>query len=268
METVVSCFPLFILESEIPTRYILLSNANSWRVAEISQILLLLLDSRCPLLHLPPSLSAHLNISTSLPVQSDPSPRSKQSSKFKAPRIILVLTKVDISGPARTASWTSFLNDNYPGVPVVPVESYAQKSSLAVEQGPTRYEPHLPGTFRDTLVHALRDLHEQLLRPPQWVTTPRAGESEEERLQRIDKWRPRVKTVIDWDGVLKAKGKLVGKAVCGAAVPGGQSSKIEPEGIVIDEGGEVNVSDSEEEQRSEKHEWREPEFLTIGVIGT
>lgn len=224
----------------------------------------MLLDSRCPPLHFPASLSAHLNIPTS---QNDSTPRSKQSSKFKAPRIIIILTKVDISGPARTASWTSFLNANYPGVPVVPVEAYAPKPSLAVEQGPTRYEPHLPGSFRERLVHTLNEVHEQLLQPPQWVTTPRAGESEEDRLRRIDQWRPRVKRVIDWDGVLKAKGKLVGKAVGGAAVPNGQDAERESEETESDQGDDPEVSDSEEGQMQGAHEWREPEFLTVGVIG-
>ncbi|KAF8445602.1 hypothetical protein L210DRAFT_3392554 [Boletus edulis BED1] len=217
-----------------------------WRVTEISQILLVLLDSRCPPLHLPSSLSAYLNIPTSSP-SNDSSPRSKQT-KSKAPHIILVLTKADISGPARTASWTSFLNTSYPGVPVVPVEAYAPKSSLTVEQGPTRYEPHLPGTFRERLVDTLRAVHEQKLQPPQWVTAPRTGESEEERLLRIDQWRPRVKRVIDWDDVLAAKGNRVGKAVAGAPVPRGQD-KQETEGTETDE------------------EDDEPEFLTIGVIG-
>ncbi|KAF8560047.1 P-loop containing nucleoside triphosphate hydrolase protein [Imleria badia] len=235
-----------------------------WRVTEISQILLVLLDSRCPPLHLPSSLSAYLNIPTSSSPQNNPSPRSKQSSKSKAPRIILVLTKVDISGPARTASWTSFLNASYPDIPVVPVEAYAPKSSLTLEQGPTRYEPRLPGTFRERLVHTLRDVHDQLLQPPQWVTAPRPGESEEERLQRAAQWRPRVKRVIDWDGVLKAKGNLVGKAVGGAAMPKGQDVEHETEG---DEGDDVKVSDSEEEKMGDTYEWKEPEYLTVGVIG-
>ncbi|KAG8219519.1 hypothetical protein J3R82DRAFT_469 [Butyriboletus roseoflavus] len=240
---------------------------NSWRVTEISQVLLMLLDSRCPPLHFPASLSAYLNIPTSLSSQNDPGPRSKKSSNFKAPHIIIVLTKVDISGPARTASWTSFLNANYPGVPVVPVEAYAPKPSLIVEQGPTRYEPHLPGSFRERLVRALREVHEQLLQPPQWVTAPRTGESEEERLRRIDQWRPRVKRVIDWDGVLKAKGKLVGKAIGGAALPNGQDAKHETEEAESDEGYDAEVSDNEEEQMDSAHEWREPEFLTVGVVG-
>lgn len=224
----------------------------------------MLLDSRCPPLHLPSSLCAHLNVPTSLSLQHDPSLRSKQS-KLKAPRIILVLTKVDISGPARTTSWTSFLNANYPGVPVVPVESYTPKS--AVEQGPTRYEPHLPITFRERLVHTLRDVHEQLLQPPQWVTASRPGESEEDRLHRVAKWKPKVKTVIDWDGVLEAKGKLVGKAIGGVAVPKGQDIEHDTEGTEDDEGDVINTADSEEEQTNDTFEWKEPEFLTIGVIG-
>ena len=36
-------------------------NVRRWRVTEISQILLILLDSRCPLLHYPPSLAAYLS---------------------------------------------------------------------------------------------------------------------------------------------------------------------------------------------------------------
>ncbi|KAH0838031.1 hypothetical protein J3R83DRAFT_6271 [Lanmaoa asiatica] len=215
-----------------------------WRVTEISQILLVLLDSRCAPLHLPSSLAAHLSIPSSSSPQSDPNSCSKQSSKSTALRIIIVLTKVDISGLTRTASWTSFLNANYPGVPVVPVEAYSPKSSLTVQQGPY-----------------------SLLQPPHWVTTLRAGESEEERLQRIDQWRPKVKRVIDWDGVLRAKGNLVGKTVGGAAVPKGRDVKYETEGAEVEGGDDVKASDSEEVQMGDAHEWKEPEFLTVGVIG-
>ena len=96
------------------------------------------------------------------------------------------------------------------------------------------------------------------------MTALRPGESEEERLQRIDQWRPRVKRVIDWDGVLKAKGKLVGKAVGGAAAPKGQVAGLETEGAEEDE---AEVEDSEDGQAADTYEWKEPEFLTVGVIG-
>ena len=67
--------------------------------------------------------------------------------------------------------------------------------------------------------------------------------------------------MIDWDGVLSAKGKLVGKAVGGAAAPKGQIVEHETE---VDD---TRVSDSEEEQTGDAYEWKEPEFLTVGVIG-
>ncbi|KAF9245794.1 P-loop containing nucleoside triphosphate hydrolase protein [Melanogaster broomeanus] len=198
-----------------------------WRVTEISQILLVLLDSRCPPLHLPP-----------------------------APRIILVLTKVDISGPARTASWTSYLNAHYPGVPVVPVEAYAPKSAASTSesnaQGRTRYEPSLPGTFRERLIGAMREVHAQMLQPPEWVTALRAGETEEERTQRMARWRPRVRREVDWEGVLRPRGKMVGRAIGGAAVPMGT---------------EDDRNDDADERAADTQEWNEPEFLTIGLIG-
>ncbi|KAI9057718.1 hypothetical protein FKP32DRAFT_1689029 [Trametes sanguinea] len=78
-----------------------------WRVTEISEILLILLDSRCPTLHFPPALTSYL------------------SSVSNAPhlRLILVLTKVDIAGPARAAAWTAYLHARHPGLRVVQVES-------------------------------------------------------------------------------------------------------------------------------------------------
>jgi len=96
---------------------------------EISQIILVLLDSRCPPMHYPPSLSSYL---------SDR-------------RVILILTKVDLSGPARAEAWTSHLKTHYPGVRVVQVESFVQKEESADHQGRTLYHPHLPKGFRERL---------------------------------------------------------------------------------------------------------------------
>ncbi|KIJ22078.1 hypothetical protein PAXINDRAFT_105871 [Paxillus involutus ATCC 200175] len=240
-----------------------------WRVTEISQILLVLLDSRCPPLHLPPSLATYLNLpsppsptvaETNDPAQ--PTSRRTHSSNVRsnAPRVILVLTKVDISGPARTASWTSLLNVLYPGVPVVPVEAYAPKHASTLHatesnvQGRVQYEPYLPGTFRETLVHAMKEAHAQMLQPPEWVTAAKPGESEEERRQRVRRWRPRVRREVDWEGVLRARGKMVGKAIGGAAIPRGEEAGDD------EVAGDHNGAD-------DRTEWKEPEFLTVGLIG-
>ena len=182
---------------------------------EISQIVLILLDSRCPLLHLPPSLSAYL---------SDR-------------KVILVLTKVDISGPTRAASWTRYFNIHHPDLRVVQVEAYTEKTASAQHQGRTMYEPNLPESFRERLVDAIKEVYLEMMEPPEKI------KGNEEKMKR---WKPPVKKDIDWERVIKAGGRQVGSIVGGAAAP--KSSG---------EGGEVSEAEAEQE----------PEFLTIGLIG-
>lgn len=103
-----------ILFSSIPYAYPI----RRWRVTEISSILLVLLDSRCPPLHYPPSFHAYL------------------SALRPARKIVLVLTKTDIVGPERVDSWKTWLRTKYPGCKVVGVESYRkQQSSTLGEKG-------------------------------------------------------------------------------------------------------------------------------------
>ncbi|KIY67195.1 P-loop containing nucleoside triphosphate hydrolase protein [Cylindrobasidium torrendii FP15055 ss-10] len=179
-----------------------------WRVTEISQIILVLLDSRCPLLHYPPSLAEYLTL-----------------SKRKH---ILVLTKVDIAGPARVDAWTKYLQTAYPSLRIVLVESYAEKDLGWAQQGKAKYEPRMPDAFRHKLVDTIRELHEELLQPPEEVKS---------NPKRLAHWKPRIKTGLDWDAVHSARGNQVGIAIGGAAIP---------------------VEGEEDE---------EPRFLTVGVIG-
>ncbi|KAF8899038.1 hypothetical protein BD779DRAFT_1666780 [Infundibulicybe gibba] len=158
-----------------------------WRVTEISQIILVLLDSRCPLLHFPPSLAAHL----------------------ADRKLILVLTKVDIAGPTRAAAWAAYLRARYPDFPLVQVESYAEKALSAVAQGRRHFEPHLPTEFRARLIEALRTVHAEMLQPPERVR---------DNPERMKAWVPPVKRDIDWEGVLQANTRA-GSVVGGAAVP-------------------------------------------------
>lgn len=194
-----------------------------WRVTEISQILLILLDSRCPLLHYPPSLASYL-------------------ASFQNRKLILVLTKVDISGVDRANAWTNYINSHYPNIRVIHVEAYIQKELNPNETGTgkrsARFEPHLPQGFRERMVQALKEVHQELLQPP-----PRIRDDEE----KVKKWRPYVKREVDWDGVLNAHGGKVGTAVGGPAVP-----------------RTANVDDDPEAQEESDVE---PEFLTIGLIG-
>lgn len=213
-----------------------LNAMSRWRVTEISQILLILLDSRCPTLHLPPALSAYL---TALP----------NASRI---RTILVLTKVDISGPDRAAAWTRYLNAQYPGSRVVQVESYVEKAADANGSSRKMYEPHLPSAFRQTLVDALREAHAELLEPPPSVKS---------NPERLASWKPRARSEVDWNAVLNAQGGQVGTAVGGASQPRPKAAPRDPdneEALEHVDNGEEASSDDED---------TEPEFLTVGLIG-
>ncbi|KAF9654183.1 P-loop containing nucleoside triphosphate hydrolase protein [Thelephora ganbajun] len=202
-----------------------------WRVSEISQILLILLDSRCPFLHYPPSLASYL---AGLPNR----------------KIILVLTKVDISGPDRANAWSDYLKKRYPHVRIVQVESYVPKELGPNNEGTSkrgrRFEPHLPHTFRERLVQALREVHQELLQPPELI---RGDEV------KMKHWKPSVKTEVDWDEVLSARGDRVGQAIGGpiAPRPSAFDATAENEGL--------------SDEKQEMVEAVEPEFLTVGLIG-
>ncbi|KAF7303234.1 G domain-containing protein [Mycena kentingensis (nom. inval.)] len=184
-----------------------------WRVTEISQLLLVLLDSRAPLLHFPPSLQDYL------------------SDK----RVILVLTKVDISGPERAEAWTRYLNVHYPGYRVVQVESYVEKEVGALHQGQRHHQPHIPEEFRRRLVDAIREEHAALLEPPENVKS---------NPKKLEHWKPGVKKDIDWESVMRAEGDKVGTAVGGPLVPHPEDSTEEPQFFTIGLIGQPNVGKS------------------------
>lgn len=200
-----------------------------WRVSEISQIILILLDSRCPLLHFPPSLSAYLS-----------SPHIANRT-----RTILVLTKVDITGPTRTNEWTRFLRTKYPRMPVVRVESYAEIGETPAGKG-RPHQPRIPLQFRQSLVQALREMHAELLEPPVRLR---------DHPERLTNWRPPVRQSISWDAVLNAHGGQVGTVVGGAAAPRSNPAPYGEDPNADLEDGEENGPETE------------PEYLTVGLIG-
>ncbi|KAK0198849.1 P-loop containing nucleoside triphosphate hydrolase protein [Armillaria mellea] len=193
-----------------------------WRVTEISDIILVLLDSRCPLLHYPPSLSDYL---TTI-------------------KHVLVLTKVDITGPERVLAWTRYLRHHYPGVPIVEVETYAERDPSAVHQGRKRFDPHLPDGFRQRLVQVLQEVHAEMLDPPEKVkVNPRW----------LKDWKPSVKQEIDWAAVKIARGGKTGMPIGGPAIPrsatleehdGTNTPEIESHILTIGLIGQPNVGKS------------------------
>ncbi|KAJ4485812.1 P-loop containing nucleoside triphosphate hydrolase protein [Lentinula aciculospora] len=142
-----------------------------WRVTEISQIILVLVDSRCPLLHYPPSLARYLSNH----------------------RVILVLTKTDITGPVRTAAWIDYLRNAFFGLRVVQVQSYDTKEEGIYHQGRSKYESRIPQIFKEQLLGAIRELHAEMLQPPEKMM---------DDPKRFKNWKAPVKKDIDWSAAL------------------------------------------------------------------
>jgi len=161
-------------------------------------------------------------------------------------KVILVLTKVDISGSARVEAWTRYIHENHPNTHVVQVESYIEKEEGTDKQGHKQYEPNIPEHFKAKLVQTIKEVHSELLEPPQNVKN---------NSNRVKPWIPPVKRDIDWEGVLKAGGSKLGTIVGGAAVP--RPKTCEPS----------NGQGPDERSDSSEHQHQEPEYLTIGLIG-
>ena len=150
-----------------------------WRVSEISQIMLLLLDSRCPALHFPPSLHTYL------------------AALYPKRPLILVLTKSDLVPPSYTAAWSAWLRDRYSSVRVVNVESYREHEGQKERKGQGKrktFDPEIQEDDLKQLVEALKAAHAELVLPPEKVR------NNEEKMKN---WKPGVRQVIDWGAAMK-----------------------------------------------------------------
>ncbi|KAG9089554.1 hypothetical protein FS749_001238 [Ceratobasidium sp. UAMH 11750] len=200
-----------------------------WRVCELSSILMLLLDARCPPLHYPPSLDAYIK------------------SLRPARQVILVLTKVDIVGEECAGAWKKWLKERYgeSGVQVVGVQSY-EEVSYGVGQGSrTKCQPHMPPTLLDELRSALKAAHEALLEPPQRV---------KEDPEKLKSWRPIVRAQVNWEAI----GQKDSEQGAGVSPPDDEPP--------TNDAAEVGEKDEDDEDAPPK-EYLENRFLTIGLIG-
>ena len=228
-----------------------------WRVTEVSQIVVVLLDVRFPLLHYPPALKRHL---------ATLRPRKE---------VVLVLSKCDLVPPELAERWREWLQareDADGGATVVCLESYLERPADA--QGTrTRYAPGTSDEARRTLVDEIKAAHLRLITPPPTVAADPA---------RLAKWRPRVRSDIDWERLLggasdepaseprheveyeskadarKARRSERREAIEGAAARPSRAASPEP--------AEDDASDGEGE--IEERTPDELKFLTIGVLGS
>ncbi|KAG8838367.1 hypothetical protein FRC18_004972 [Serendipita sp. 400] len=151
-----------------------------WRVTEISQILLILLDCRAPTLHFPTSLQNYLK------------------TLRPPPKVILILTKVDLVTPSHVEAWTNHFSKQNPEFRIVHVESYKERHTLQSElndgKGKRTYlDPHIPPSYLQGLVSALKGAYNELLTPPPSISNP-------------SKWKPPVREGVDWDEVIQKGG--------------------------------------------------------------
>ncbi|ODN99483.1 GTPase [Cryptococcus wingfieldii CBS 7118] len=146
------------------------TNLDVWRVTESSQVLLLLMDTRCPPLHCPPSLRTHL--------------QSLSPNK----EIILVLTKSDLVDAKALQGWKQWVKGwwGQEGVQVVSVRSYDIE---LLREGKGRHKPDIPQQSLDELISALRAAHERLLQPPARVR---------DDPEKLKSWKAPTRPTVDW----------------------------------------------------------------------
>ncbi|CAE6462086.1 unnamed protein product [Rhizoctonia solani] len=201
-----------------------------WRVCELSSILMLLLDARCPPLHYPPSLDAYIK------------------SLRPARQVILVLTKIDIVGEECATAWSTWLKNRYGGngVQVVGVQSYELVGYGEGQGSRVKYQPHMPTKLRDDLREALKIAHTALLDPPLKF---------KEDPDKLVNWRPVVRAQVDWEAIGKDTNEP-------AVVP---TSYEEEGGEISGDADTVPPNDIDED--APPREYLEDKFLTVGLIG-
>ncbi|KAH8930147.1 P-loop containing nucleoside triphosphate hydrolase protein [Atractiella rhizophila] len=145
-----------------------------WRVTEAAEILLVLLDVRCPLLHFPMSLQDHL--------------RSLRPKK----KVVLVLTKCDLVSEKLAEQWRAHFDDMFKpdGWRCVFLESYRTKTlGENTQANVATTESGISETQRTALMAELQRVHEELITPPKELL------QDPDKLQR---WKPRCRVQVDW----------------------------------------------------------------------
>ncbi|WVQ95598.1 hypothetical protein IAU59_002695 [Kwoniella sp. CBS 9459] len=212
-----------------------------WRVTETSSILLLLLDSRCPPLHCPPSLRKYL-----------------QTLKPEK-EIILVLTKSDLVDPAALQGWKEWVKVwwGIGGVQVVSVRSYDVD---LLDGGKGKHRPDIPQDSLDELITALKNAHERLLEPPSWA-------KEDEK--KLREWKPAVRSSVDWAALANGiPGSSSSHRPASSHTQSAQQStsiQLDIQGTQGDEVQHEEIGANDEDQPAARDSTKEP--LTIGLIG-
>ncbi|GAA5880041.1 hypothetical protein JCM1840_007135, partial [Sporobolomyces johnsonii] len=223
-----------------------------WRTTEISEILLVLIDVRFPLLHYPPSLRTYLH-----------------TLRPRKP-LVLVLTKTDLVPRWLAEAWKTWFEETEgEGVSVVLMESYREEEKREETQGTQpRFIPAAPPPARHALLSALRSAHASLLTPPPVVA---------DVPERLARWSPNLRREVDWDSV-EDEGGETGIQAGGEGEKGRKSRRRKGEREMLLKGKEVEGrGPPQEEEEGEGEDGQEEDgrvrgddahpFLTVGLIG-
>ena len=240
-----------------------------WRVGEMSDILLILIDARCPPIHYPPSLRDYL--------RNGIKPRKK---------ILLVLTKTDLVGDIVARRWKAWLEAQEAAevaeerfrARVVLIQSYEEQSRSILEQGTRmKYKPGQPIEQRHALIDAIQLLYDEICAPPP---------SFQDNPAKLAQWRPRVSPGIDIQALkagpaprmpqkpIQKEEVTLGKAEAKKARKIGRREDLEHK---QQQSSSKPVSEDDDEQDSDIGQDNEnqegymghriPNYLTIGTIG-
>lgn len=225
-----------------------------WRVTEISDILLVLVDVRFPLIHYPPSLEDYVKTLK---------PRKK---------VIIVLTKTDLVPQSLALAWQAWFEEREgpDGASVVMMESYKEIERNALTQGVgARFMPEAPKASRLSLLSALKKAHHELLQPPPAVANfP----------DRLARWKPKICAEVNWDTV-ENPSEEAGAPVKEKKERKSRRNKMKdaflprlprpvPGAPVLEEVEEEEVEEEEPEPTHlAAHDHSDNPFLSIGLIG-
>jgi hypothetical protein len=149
--------------------------------------------------------------------------------------------------PAHVTAWREYFASRHPGIHVVQVESYKDRptahdstaNDANVKKRRRYVDPYIPGHFLKDLVQTLKEVHKELLEPPEWVKR----ETDQEKRKR---WRPKVRENVDWDRVLDDNTR-----------PSVSAPAVEPK----ETAEEVVEPDSAEEDAVDLR------YITVGLMG-
>lgn len=221
-----------------------------WRTLELSPVLLVLIDIRCPPLHFPPSLQEYIL-------------SHQQTSKKE---VVLVLTKCDLVPDDVRVAWEGWCKREWGkhGWDIVSLEAYRREKRVQGKFLSTRpvlrsadlnrlsnlgtrsvLKSYIPPESLVKLVEAIKRAHHRLITPPAALADDPV---------KLAKWTPRVRSSIDWEKLFR------GLPIDGISPEGEDDGSLEAKPAENDAPSIGQVGEAPDEHLNF-------DYLTVGLIG-